>query len=189
MFAIPLALLAADAADAAGHAAGGGGNPLLKVNPGLWLWTLVIFLLLFFVLKKWGFGVMIEKLDARDRAIRGAIEEAKVQRERAEALLGEQKDVLDKARREAAALLASAQEQAGRERARIVTEAREEYDRIVDRGRAQIEQETRAALQQVRQAAAGLALDVAGKVIRKNLDQPAQRELAERFVADLDATS
>lgn len=183
MYASVLALLAV-----AEHGAEAKGNPLLVVSPGLWLWTLVIFLLLFLVLRKWGFGMMIEKLDARDRAIRGAIDEARVQRERAEQLLAEQKDVLDKARREAAELLATAQEQAGRERQRIVAEAREEYEKVVQRGRGQIEQETRAALVQVRQAAAGLALDVAGKLIHKNLDQPAQRELAERFVKDLETS-
>ena len=51
-------------------------NPLLKVSPGLWIWTLIIFLLLYLVLRKWGFGKMIEKLDARDEAIRGAIDDA-----------------------------------------------------------------------------------------------------------------
>ncbi len=180
-----IALLAAEGAEAAAHGEGGG-NPLLRVSPGLWLWTLIIFLLLFLILRKWGFGAMIDKLDARDRAIRGAIEEAKGQRDQAEQFLAEQKALLDKARRESADMLAAAQEQAGRERQRIVTEAREEYDKIVARGRSQIEQETRAAVAEVREAAASLALDVAGRLIKKTMDQPQQKQLAEQFVKELE---
>ncbi len=163
-----------------------GGNPLLRVSPGLWIWTLVVFLILFLVLRSKGFGVLIEKLEARDRAIRGAIDEAKLQREQAEALLAQQKDLLDRARKESGEMLSSAQEQAGREKTRIVAEARQEYERIVERGRAQIEQETRAAVAQIRQATAALAVDVAGRLIQKNLDQPAQRDLAARMVEELE---
>jgi F-type H+-transporting ATPase subunit b len=176
-------LLALLAAEAEGEA---GGNPLIRVSPGLWLWTLVIFLLLFLILRKWGFGTMIDKLDARDRAIRGAIEEAKGQRDQAEHFLAEQKALLDKARRDASELLASAQEQGGRERQRIVAEAREEYEKIVARGRSQIEQETRAAIVQVRQSSVSLAVDIASKLVHKNLDQPAQKALAEQFAKELD---
>lgn len=176
-----VALFAAEGAEAAAE-----GNPLLRVSPGLWLWTLVIFLLLFLVLRWKGFGTLIEKLDARDRAIRGAIDEAKGQREQAEALLAEQRSMLEAARKESAEMLASAQEQAGRERQRIAAEAREEYERIVARGRGQIEQETRAALTQLRQTTATLAVDVASRLIQRNLDQPAQRELAEKFVRELE---
>lgn len=182
-----LALLAsaAEAAEAGAHGAGGG-NPLLEVRPGLWFWTILIFLLLFLVLRWKGWGVLIDKLEARDRAIRGAIDEARGQREQAEALLAQQKDLLDRSRKETAEMLAAAQEQAGRERQRIVAEAREEYERIVSRGRAQIEQETRAALAQVRESTASLAVDVAAKLIRRNLDPAGQKELAEQFVRDLE---
>lgn len=171
---------------AAAHGGEEGGNPLLVVNPGLWIWTIIVFLLLFLLLRSKGFGVLIQKLDARDRAIRGAIDEARKEREQAEALLAEQKALLDKARRESGELLAAAQEQAGRERARVVAEARQEYEAIVQRGRSQIEQETRAAVAQVRQVTASLAVDVAGKLIARNLDQPAQRELASRLIEDLE---
>ncbi len=172
-----LALLAAE---------GGEDNPLLRVNPGLWLWTIVIFIAVFLVLRKWGFGPMISKLEARDRTIRGAIEDARREREEAERLLVQQRELLNQARRETAEMLASAQELAERERQRIAGEARVEYEKIVARGRSQIEQETRAAIDQVRQATAALALEVAGKVIRKTLDQPDHKRLAEEFVKELE---
>jgi F-type H+-transporting ATPase subunit b len=165
---------------------GGGGNPLLKVDPGLAIWTLVIYLLLLFVLWRYGWGMMIDKLDARDRAIRGSIEEARAERLEAEKLLVEQKALLDKTRRETAAMLQAAQQDAGTERQRLVEQAREEYERIVARGREQIDQETRAAVAEVRKVVADLAVGVAGRLIDRNLDTPGQRELAEKFVGELE---
>jgi F-type H+-transporting ATPase subunit b len=161
-------------------------NPLLRVNPGLWLWTILIFLGLAFVLWRFGWRVMISKLDTRDQAIRGAIEEARKQRDEAERVLAEQREVLSRTRRETSEMLNAAQNQAERERQRIVNEARGEYDKLVARGREQIAQETRAAIEEVRRTTASLALDVASKVIGRTLDAPAQKELADKFVRDLE---
>lgn len=165
---------------------GGGGNPLLRVDPGLAIWTLVIFLLLLFVLWRYGWGMMIDKLDARDRAIRGAIEEAKAERLEAEKLLVQQKALLDQTRRETATMLQAAQQEAGVERQRLVDQAREEYERIVERGREQIDQEKRAAVAEVRKVVADLAVGIAGRLLDKNLDTAGQRELAEKFVGELE---
>jgi F-type H+-transporting ATPase subunit b len=165
---------------------GGGGNPLLRVDPGLAVWTLIVFLLMLVVLRKYGWGMMIDKLDARDRAIRGAIEEARAERLEAEKLLLDQKALLDQTRRETASMLQAAQQDAGAERQRLVDRAREECERIVERGREQIDQETRAAVAEVRKVVAELAINVAGRLLDKNLDTAGQRELAEKFVGELE---
>ena len=164
----------------------GGGNPLLRVEPGLAIWTLIVFLGLLFVLWRYGWGMMIDKLDARDRAIRGSIEEARAERLEAEKLLFEQKALLDQTRRETASMLQRAQQEAGAERQRLVEQARDEYERILERGREQIDQEKRAAVAEVRQVVADLAIGVAGRLLDKNLDTAGQRELAEKFVGELE---
>lgn len=167
-------------------AAGGGASDLLRLEVNLWAWTLVIFFALLIVLWRGGWKVMIAKLDARDEAIRGAIEKAKSERQQAERLLAEQKAALEAARREAAELLQSAQQEGIRERQRIVEGARAEYEKIVERGREQIEQETKLALTRVRQSVADLSLEVAGHLLQRTLDPKTHRELAERFVAELE---
>jgi F-type H+-transporting ATPase subunit b len=129
---------------------------------------------------------MIAKLDARDEAIRGAIEKAKRDREEAERYLAEQKKALDDARRETAEMLQSAQQEAQRERQRIVEGARAEYDGIVQRGREQIENETKAALERVRKSIADMALQVAGRLLDRTVDASTHRQLAEDFVAELE---
>ena len=164
----------------------GGGNPLLQVSPGLAIWTLIIFISLLLVLWRWGWGALIGKLDARDTAIRGAIDEAKAERDEAAKLLAEHQALVDKARRETSEMIAEAQQEAKRERQRIVDDAREEYEKILARGREQIEQETRAALSDVRSTVANLALDVASKVIGRSMTDDDHRRMAEGFVAELE---
>lgn len=167
---------------AAGH---GEGNPLLKPEPGLMIWTLIIFLLLLVVLWRWGWGMLITKLDARDNAIRGAIDEAKGEREQAAELLEQHKQMLENTRRETSEMITEAQSEAKRERRRILDEARAEYEKILGRGRDQIQQETRAALAQIHGTVAQLALEVASKVLDKSMGDAEHRQLAERFVTEL----
>ena len=166
--------------------AAGGGDALMRLELNLWVWTLVIFLAVVLILWRGGWKMMIAKLDARDDAIRGAIERAKKAREDAEKLLGEQKAALDAARREAAEMLQNVQHEASRERQQIIEQARAEYDRIVRRGREQIESETRAALERIRAGVADLSLEVAGRLLRTRLDPETHRELAERFVTEIE---
>lgn len=167
-------------------AAGGGSNDLLRLEVNLWAWTLVIFALLLLILWRGGWKTMIAKLDARDEAIRGAIEKAKEERQQAERFLAEQKAALDAARREAAELLQNAQQEGVREKQRIIEAARSEYEKIVERGREQIEQEARLAVARVRQSVADLSLEVASRLLHRSLDPKTHREMAERFVAEIE---
>ena len=166
--------------------AAGSGDALMRLDVNLWVWTLVIFLAVVLILWRGGWKMMIAKLDARDEAIRGAIERAKKAREDAEQLLAEQKAALDAARREAAEMLQNVQQEASRERRQVLEQARAEYERIVQRGREQIENETRAALEKIRVQVADLSLEVAGRLLRVKLDPAAHRDLAERFVAEIE---
>ena len=167
-------------------AASGGVDDLLRLEVNLWIWTLIIFFVVLVILWRGGWKMMIAKLDARDESIRGAIDKAKKDREESVRLLSEQKAELDKTRREGAEMLQAAQQEAARERQRIIEGARDEYEKIVQRGREQIENETRAALSQVRTTVAELSRDVAGRLLGKTLDQRAHKELAERFVSELE---
>ncbi len=179
-------MLAQSLAPLAAASAHGGGNPLLQITIGPVIWTLIIFLVMLFVLWRWGWGALIGKLDARDVAIRGAIDEAREERDQAAKLLAEHQALLDQTRRESSEMIAEAQQEAKREKQRIVDGAREEYDKILARGREQIAQETRAALSELRRTVADLSLEVASKMIRRTLSGEDQRKMAERFVSELE---
>lgn len=173
-----LALIAAESGDA--------GSALVQWKPGLWIWTIGIFLLLLLVLWRFGWGTMISKLDARDQAIRGAIDEARQEREEANKLIEEQKQMLDETRRKTAEMISEAQQDAKRERERILEQAREEAEKKLEDGRRQIEDETRKALADIQGSVAELSLKVAEQLLRRSVSDEDHKALVERAVSQLE---
>jgi len=158
---------------------------LLSPNYGLMFWTLVIFAILFFVLAKFAFGPITKAVEAREQALEDAIESAKRDREEAARLLAEQRAALDATRGEAQKLIADARTAAERVRAELVEQAHTEQTNMLDRARKEIEAEKAGAIAQLRREAVDLAIAGAGRVIDKNLDQAANRQLVESFLASV----
>src|SRR4051794_22646157 len=102
-----------------------GANALIKVTPGLMIWTIVCFLIALFVLKRYAFGPIQGAIDARRERIRESIEEADRAREEARNLLEEHRKLVGKSKADAEVILAEARKMADaqRERVREETEA------------------------------------------------------------------
>jgi len=158
---------------------------LLSPNYGLMFWTLVIFAALFFVLAKFAFGPITKAVEDRERALEEAIESAKRDRDEAARLLAEQRAALDATRGEAQKLIADARTAAERVRAELIEQAHTEQTSMLERARKEIEAEKAGAIAQLRREAVDLAIAGAGRVIDKNLDQAANRQLVESFLASV----
>ena len=159
---------------------------LIKVIPGLMVWTLVAFGLTFFVLKRYIFGPVQAAIDARRRRIREALDEADNARAEARRLLEEHRQLVGQARGEADGILAEARRVADAQRERVKEETEADRQRRLEDTRRQIEAETRRALEQIRAEVADLALVAAEKVTRKSLDNADQRRLIEDEISELD---
>src|SRR5205085_10293838 len=94
-------------------------NALIKVTPGLMIWTIVCFLIALFVLKKYAFGPIQGAIDARREKIRTAVEEADRAREEARSLLEEHRKLIGKGKSDAEEILAEAREQPDAQRERV----------------------------------------------------------------------
>ena len=81
-------------------------NALIKVTPGLMIWTIVCFLIALFVLKRYAFGPIQGAIDARRERIRTAVDEADRAREEARSLLEEHRKLVGRAKQEAEEILA-----------------------------------------------------------------------------------
>ena len=158
---------------------------LLAPNLGLMAWTLIIFVILFFVLSKFAFGPITAAVRAREQALEDAINAAKHDREEAAKLLAEHRAALDASRGEAQKLIADARVAAERVRAELVEQAHTEQASMLDRARREIESEKATAIAQLRREAVDLAIAGAGRVIDRNLDQAANRQLVESFLASV----
>ena len=165
-------------------AAGSGGDttPLFTVNLGTSFWTALVFLLLLGILWRFAWGPILAAVDAREKGIKDALDEAAMRNEEAEKLLEEHRQQLADARRQAGEVLADAKAAGDRVRREIEDKARGEAQGIVDRARAEIERERDAALDTLRKESVDLALAAASRLLSENLDQAKDRELVEGYL-------
>ena len=158
---------------------------LLSPSYGLMAWTLIIFVVLALILSRFAFGPITAAVRAREQALEEAITAAKRDREEAASLLAQHRSALDASRGEAQKLIADARVAAERVRAELVEQAHAEQANMLDRARQEIESEKSRAIAQLRREAVDLAIAGAGKVIERNLDQAANRQLVESFLASV----
>jgi F-type H+-transporting ATPase subunit b len=165
--------------------AAGGGLVSLQVN--LMFWTLVIFGILYLLLRKYAFPAVLGAVEARERALADAIEGAKRDRDAAAALLAEHRAKIEGARDDAQKLIAEARQVAEKSRAELLEKTRLEQQEMLERARRDIAAERDKAIAQLRREAVELAIAGAGKVIEQNLDSDKNRALVESFLTSLSA--
>jgi F-type H+-transporting ATPase subunit b len=179
-----LAASAPEALWAQGGGEGGEGG-LFDINTGLSSWTLIVFAALVFVLGKFAWGPILAAVDAREKGIQSALDEAASRNEEAADLLAEHKEQLADARRQANELIGEGKAAGENVRKEIEEKARSEAQLIVERARAEIERERDAAIDALRKESVDLALAAASRLMRENLDQDKDRQLVERYLSGL----
>ena len=161
-------------------------NPLIQVIPGLMIWTIVCFLITFFVLKKFAFGPIQATIDARRERIQSAIDEADNARIEARNLVEEHRKLIGQAKSESEEILSEARRVADAQRERVRAETEEDRQRRLEETRRQIEQATQQALGQIREEVGKLSLVAAEKITRKSLTAADQQRLIDEALAEID---
>jgi len=179
------ALLAGSPTVALAAAGAEGTTPLFTVNLGTSVWTAFVFLLLLAILWRFAWGPILSAVDAREKGIQQAIDEAAARNAEAERMLVEHRAQLADARRQANELMAEGKAAGERLRKDIEDKAREEGQALLERARAEIGRERDAALETLRQESVELALAAASRLLRETLDSEKDRELVERYLSEL----
>jgi F-type H+-transporting ATPase subunit b len=161
-------------------------NALIKVTPGLMIWTIVAFLITLFVFKRYFFGPIQKTIDDRRARIARAIEEADNARAEARELLEQHRSLIGQAKSESAEILAEARKVSEAQMARVRDEAEAERQRRMEETRRQIDAETARAIDQIRGEVADLTIEATERVVGKVLDAEDQRRLIDEAIADLD---
>jgi len=177
-----LAALPAAAQEAAHEAPKRG---LLDPHAGLMFWTLLIFVALWLLLRKYAFPAIFAAVEAREKALEDAIAAAKRDREEAAKLLEEHRRQIDAARADAQRLIAEGAKAGEKIRADMIEQARHQQQEILDRARQEIGAERDRAIAELRREAVDLAIKGASKVIERNLDDETNRKIVEQFLGDL----
>jgi F-type H+-transporting ATPase subunit b len=159
-------------------------NDLIKPNPGLMFWTLLTFVIVLVVLKKYAFGPIQAAIDARREQIQADVDQAEHAREEAQAALAEYRAALAASRQEATKIVDDARRTAEEQRRQAVAALEAEKSRQLERARAEIEAETRQSLQTIKAQIAELTVAATEKVVRRQLDEAEQKRLIDEALSD-----
>ena len=155
-------------------------NPLVQPDPGLFIWTIVTFLVLLTLLAKFAWKPLLEALETRQQGIRKALDDAQAAKQDLERLEQEAAQIMRKARGEAETLITQSRADADRLREEIRQKAKADAEGIMRNAERQIQLETGRALQQIRSEAVDLSVMIASKIIQRNIT----KEDNERLIAD-----
>ncbi|MBS1542959.1 MAG: F0F1 ATP synthase subunit B [Bacteroidetes bacterium] len=159
---------------------------LLTPGTGLIFWQLVVFLALVFLLAKMAWKPILSGLKERETSIQDALDAAEKAKSEMAALKSDNEKLLREAREERDKILRDARSAASRLQDEAQAVAKKSADKIIEDARAAIQTEKQAALRDVRNQVAQFSLEIAEKVIRKNLaGDKEQKELAETYIKDL----
>jgi F-type H+-transporting ATPase subunit b len=163
-----------------------GGSFLVSPALGLMVWTLVLFGITMWVLRRYAFPRIQEALDKRANAIRDNIEAAERQRKEADELLEEYRARLTEAREQADDIIARARKAADAAKADAAEDGKARREELVAAARRDIEMETNRSLARIRSEVADLTVAATEKLTRKSLDDADHKRLVEDALKEVD---
>lgn len=162
-------------------------NSLTSPAIGTIFWSVLIFLMFFFLLTKFAWKPVLSAIKAREEMIKGSLESAEMAREEMKKLQSDNEAILKKAREEREDILKEARDV----RDKLISDARgkatEEAEKLVEKARLGIESEKRKALAEIHEQVANLSVEIASKLLGEKLKStPEQARLIETYLKDID---
>lgn len=161
-------------------------NPLVRPDPGLFIWTILTFLVLLALLTKYAWKPLLAALQARQDRIRESLEGARAASDEMERVRRESAEIMRQARIEADAIISSSRTDGERVREEIKQKARAEAASILAAAERRIELEASRAREQVRRDAADLSIMIASRILRRNLSPEDNRVLIDEVIGSLE---
>src|SRR4029077_9408728 len=159
---------------------------LLQPDTGLMIWTVVTFLCLVWVLKKFAWKPLLQALNDREAGIKRAIEDAQSARQTAEQLKAQYEKQLAQGQEQAHLLIAQAAADAQKVRERLIKEAEADAQRLTESTRRQLEEDKNKVVRDLRKEVASLSMLAAEKIMRHSVNQKVQDEVLRDFFEELD---
>lgn len=149
---------------------------LLTPQFGLFVWTLLAFIIVFFLLRKFAWGPILSSLNEREKGIADSLETAQRVRAEMAQLKNENEELMVRAREERGAMLKEARETKDRIVAEAKEQARVEASKILAETQQAIEAQKMAALTDVKNQVGKLVVEVTEKVLRRELSNKVSQE-------------
>jgi F-type H+-transporting ATPase subunit b len=161
-------------------------NFLVSPDVGLMLWTLLVFVITFLLLRKYAFPAIQQALEKRQHMIEESIDSAQRTKDEAEEILAEYRERLKEARAQAEEIVARARKSGEASERQSLEEAKKTREELLEQTRRDVEAETRRAIQEIRREVADLTVAATEAVTRKTLTGDDQRRLVEEALSELD---
>ena len=168
------------------HGASSEQNPLIKLDPGLFIWTIVTFLLLLTILKKFAWKPLLAVLDERQKSIEDSLDAAEKARLELENINKESDAMLSKAKTEAQSIVAEAKSAGENMREEIISKSKEEASQQLEKAKTQIDAEKNKALTEIRKEVVDLSVAVAEKLIQKNISKEDNKSIIDESLKKIE---
>lgn len=162
-------------------------NPLVQPDPGLFIWTILTFLVLVGLLAKFAWRPLLEALERRQAAIAKSLEDAQLAKQELERLQVQSAEMMRQARVEAEAIVSRSRADAEALREELKQRSRAEAAAIVKNAEQQIQLETARAIQQIRHEAVDLSVTIASKILKRQLSKEDNAALIEDTLKQVEA--
>jgi F-type H+-transporting ATPase subunit b len=163
----------------------GEGSQLPPTDWGLQIWTLVSFVVLLVLLSKFAFKPIAQALDRRGETIKKSIEEAEKQRAEAKKSMDDYQKQLAEARAEANKIIEEARGLGETVRKEVVEKANSEASAAVQRAQEEIQRQKEKGIQEMKDTVASLSVQIASRVIEKEVNEATHRQLIDSLIKDL----
>ncbi|WP_299121163.1 F0F1 ATP synthase subunit B [uncultured Winogradskyella sp.] len=158
---------------------------LIKPGFGLVFWTLITFLILLFILRKFAWKPILGAVSEREEGIKDALASAENARKEMENLTADNERILQEARAEREAMLKDARDMKNKIVSDAKDEAQAQASKMIEQAQLAIESEKKAAMAELKSHVAGLSLDIAEKVVRDELsNKDKQLKLVEDMLGE-----
>ena len=154
-------------------------NPLVQLDPGLFVWTILTFLVLLGVLAKFAWNPLLKMLRDREEFIRSSLADAEKAKTELERLNTEGQDIINKARSEAQTILSEGKAASSKMKEETLSSAKEQAKVILTEAEKQIQIEKDKAIAEIKSEVVDLSLSVATKLIKKNISREDNQALID----------
>lgn len=162
-------------------------NPLVQPDPGLFIWSIITFLVLLGLLAKFAWRPLLNALEKRQELIRKSLDDAQKAKEELERLQSESAQIIRQARVDAESIVAKTRADADKLGEELRQKAREEAEGIVKNAERQIQIETRRALQEIRSEAVDLSVTIASKLLERHVSKEDNARLIDDTIKQIGA--
>ena len=164
---------------------GGWMEKWLSFDPGLFMWTIVTFLIVLFILKWKAWGPLMSVLDKRAEDIKKALSAADRAKKDAEMASREYEKLVQKAHAEAQQIIANSKAAGEKVKNEVESAAKEKAEEMIGKARELIEAESQKAIQEIKSSVVELSIEAAEKILEKNLDSEDNRNLVKQTLDNI----